>query len=134
MDVNALILQLTAVVASLAGLIPVFLSLAGWAALVTIVINLLKVFGVVQDGQAPKFLLVFNSVGLILFAALGIFAHVAPEQFDALASAIAGLLTAILGFVTMFGVSEKAHKVLSNANLPGIGKSYSGDAMRAEEK
>jgi hypothetical protein len=114
-------------------MIPVFLALASWGALVAMVINLLKGFGVVKDGDAPKWVLGFNVVGLVVFLALGLFKGVTPEQFDNVAKIVVALLVAVLGFVTQFKGAQFTHETLTTSQIPGLGKSFSGEIWAAKE-
>lgn len=117
--------QVLEIVNYITGLVPVFLALAGWGALVAVVINIGKSVGLVKDGVAPKVNLVFNLVGFVALIALGLFAKVTPEYFDQFAGAIAAMLVAVLGLVTQFASASKTHSTLSDGNVPVIGKSYS---------
>ena len=107
------------------GLIPVFLSLAGVGALIAIVINILKTLNVIKDGDAPKWNLGLGTLGLLALIVLGVFKNVTPEQFNTAAGIVATLLVTVLGFVTQFKAAAVTHNVLSNSELPVIGKSRS---------
>ncbi len=113
------------IVTYITALVPTFMALAGYGALVTIVVNTLKSIGVLKDGQAPKVVLVLNLGGFVVLAGLGLFGAITPEYFDQIASAVAAMLTAIIGLVTAYGASLGTHTVLKNASAPVIGKSFS---------
>jgi hypothetical protein len=119
--------QILQIVQYITNLVPVFLALAGWGALVAVVINIGKTIGIVPDGVAPKVSLVMNLVGFVTLAALGLFAGVTPEYFDQFAGAVAAMLIAVLGLVTQLGAGLKTHTTLSNGNVPLLGKSFSRD-------
>jgi hypothetical protein len=101
------------------------LALAGWGALVAVVINIGKTVKLIPDGAAPKVNLVLNLVGFVALAALGLFAKITPEYFDKIAGATAAMLIAVLGLVTQYTAALKTHNTLSSAGLPLLGKSYS---------
>ena len=107
----------------LTSLVLVFTTLAGWGALVAVVINILKTLNVAKDGQAQNWNLGLNAIGLVALFALGVFGKVTPEQFNTAAATASTLLIAGLGFVTQFKASTVTHSVLSQAEIPVIGKS-----------
>jgi hypothetical protein len=104
-----------------------FAALAGFAALVAVLVNIFKLAGWVQDGQAPAWVLVINLVGFIAFIALKIFAPAVDlGQVDAVLAGIAQFLVFILGIVVQLFVSRVTHEKALRG-LPLIGKSYSLD-------
>lgn len=109
----------------LSALLALFVTLGGVAALVAVVINILKVFGIVKDGTAGNWSLVLNGVAFVVMVALGMFAKITPEQFDAVAQQVATILIALLALLTQFGLTAKLHTVVANAGIPLFGKSYS---------
>jgi len=100
-------------------------TLVGIAALIAVVINILKVVGVVKDGQAATWSTGLNLVGLAVLLLLGVFK---PEldmgEVDTLAGSLANVLTVIMGFVLQLGGSKLMHSLLRG--VPLIGKTNSG--------
>ncbi len=115
-------------------LLAVFVTLAGVASLVTVIINVLKTFGIVKDGTAGSWSLVLNGVAFVIMVALGVFAKVTPEQFDAVAQQVATILIALLGLLTQFGLTAKFHGVVSSAGIPVLGRSYTRQVMLSAKK
>jgi len=110
--------------AFVSNLAAVFAALAGVAALVSVVVDFAKRFGL-PDGKAPVLAFWLNAAAFIALAALGLFAHVSPEQFDQVASAIATILTVLLGFITQVILTPKIHGALKGGNVPLLYKSHS---------
>lgn len=107
-------------------------ALGGVAALIAFIVNALKRFGVVKDGQAKTFAAGLNLVAL---AGLLIAGVVAPNldifALDSLAGQIAAIGTMVLTLVIQVGVSGKVHNVVSD--IPVVGFSYSSKEMAALE-
>lgn len=113
MDIQALVAQLVA--------------LAGFGALVAAVVNALKFFGIVKDGQAPAYTGALNLAGLVALFALKVFAPAADmANLDGIAGQIAQLLTVAFGLFVQLGGSKAAHEALKGAPLFGF--SYSAKA------
>jgi hypothetical protein len=106
-------------------LLAVFVTLAGVSALVAVLINIGKAFGIVKDGTAGNWSLVLNGIFFVVMVALGLFAKVTPQQFDQVAQQVATILIAVLGLVTQFGLTNKFHDVVSGAHIPLLGYSHS---------
>jgi hypothetical protein len=106
------------------GLILQLLSLAGFGALVAVIVNILKFFNVVQDGTAPTWSTALNIVGLIALFVLKVFL---PQQdigqLDGIAASIAQLLVVVLGLLAQFGFAKLAHFTLKG--VPVFGQSNS---------
>lgn len=111
--------DIDALVSSLPGL-------AGVAALITLLVNVGKRFGLVKDGQAPTW-----SAGLNLLALIGLFiAQVTGYTnlipiIDEQAGSLALALSAVLAFVFQLFASRIAHDN-ALAGAPLIGTSHSG--------
>lgn len=101
-----------------------FLSLAGFAALFAVLINIGKVVGLVKDGDAPKWNLGLNIAGCVLMVGLGFFRGVTPAQLDGLAQSIASFLVMALTLATQLGLTPKFHTVLKAAGVPLIGYAH----------
>ena len=102
------------------------MALGGFAALIAVVINVLKTFGVVKDGQAGMWATVLNLAGLIGLVVAGI---VAPEfevaGLNAKFAQIAEILSLIFAFIMQNWISKGTHTVFSSGDVPVIGKSFS---------
>ncbi len=108
------------------GLVNQLMALGGFAALVAILINVLKGFGVVKDGTAGTWAAGLNLAGLITLFALSIFEPgFEVGEIDAHLAQIAEILTLIFGYVMQNWVSKGTHQVLSTGGVPLIGKSHS---------
>ncbi len=110
----------------LLGFVEQLMALGGFAALIAVVINVLKTLGVVKDGQAGTWATGLNLAGLIGLFVAGI---VAPEfevaGLDATLAQIAEILSLIFAFIIQNWVSKGTHNVFSGGKVPVIGKSYS---------
>ncbi len=99
-------------------------TLAGFAALVSVIINVLKVVGVVKDGTAPIWAVGANLIGLITLIVIG---FVKPDMdltgIDAQFGQLAQILLMSLSFVVQVASSKFTHAMLKN--VPLIGKSFS---------
>jgi len=105
-------------------LIAQFATLIGFAALVSVVINILKMVGVVKDGTADKWIAGFNLAGLIALAVAKMFI----PSFDAggvdtQLGAIAQVAAYILSYVGMLLGSKLTYT--ATRGLPVVGKSNS---------
>jgi hypothetical protein len=100
--------------------------LGGFAALISVIINVLKTIGVVKDGQAGMWSAGLNLAGLIALFATGI---VAPEfdisGLDENIAQIAEILSLIFAFITQNWISKGTHTVFSSGQVPIIGRSFS---------
>ncbi len=112
----------------LLGLVDQLMVLGGFAAMVAVIINVLKTFGVVKDGQAGTWSTGLNLAGLIGLFVAGI---VAPEfdipGLDANLAQIAEILSLIFAYIMQNWISKGTHSVFSSGQVPVIGKSYSED-------
>lgn len=101
-------------------------TLAGFAALFTVVVNVGKFVGWVKDGDAPKWIAGLNLILVIAVYSLKLFRiEFDVSGLDANMREAAIVATFILSFVLDVGVSKVSHNVLKG--LPLIGKSYSLD-------
>lgn len=104
-------------------LLPLYLALAGVAALVTVLVNILKRLGVITDGQAPTASLLLNLVGFGLFVVASV-AGIDVGGIDIVLGSIAALLEALLGLIGQIGLSRAFHVGLRGAPLIGYSHSY----------
>ena len=109
-------------------LIEQLMALGGLAALIAVVINILKTFGVVKDGQAGLWSTGLNLAGLVALFVVGI---VAPEYdipgLDGQVAQVAQILSLIFAFIMQNWVSKGTHDVLASGKVPVIGKSFSAE-------
>ena len=108
----------------IATLVSQFTALAGVGALIALLVNILKTFNVVKDGQAPSASLFLNLAGVTALILLRVFRpDLDVAGLDATAAAIASAGVTLFGlFVQLWG-SRLAHMAVAGA--PVIGKSRS---------
>lgn len=81
-------------------------TLAGSGALVSLIVNILKVFGVVKDGTAANWVTFFNLLLLIALFVLKVFRpDIDVLKLDGVAATIAQIGVLLLGFVTQISAS-----------------------------
>ena len=98
-------------------------TLSGVAALIAVVINFGKLFGVVKDGDAPMWSAGLNLAALVLlFFAVHIFKIPNITGLDALATIIAQFGALVLQFLGQIGISRLTHFLLKG--VPAVGASY----------
>lgn len=99
-------------------------SLMGFAALIAVIVNVLKAVGVVKDGTAQTWSAGLNLAGLIAMFVLRIFR---PDfdlaGIDEQAAQLANVVTVLLAYITQLLSSKLAH--IAVKTIPVIGKSYS---------
>lgn len=99
-------------------------TLAGFAALITVIINAAKYFGVLQDGQAGLASLVLN-YGVLGLVVLGGAFGLDLTRFDSIAGTVASIVTLGLALFGQFLVSKGVHAVLKRTPVPVLNKSFS---------
>jgi hypothetical protein len=103
-----------------------FSSLAGCAALVAVIINILKQVGVVKDGTAGKWSAALNIVVLAILIAFKVFVpSIATDVLDGYAGQVAQILLVVLGYLVQLFTADDFHNLLAKLKIPVIGKSYS---------
>jgi len=106
--------------------------LAGFAALVTLIINVLKHFGVIKDGAAQTWSLVANGAIIIIMYTLKI---IKPDfefaSLDSIAAEVATVGNFIFQLVVQLFVSKVTHATVSG--VPVVGYSYSLEAQKLAE-
>lgn len=85
-------------------------TLAGFAALIAVIVNVLKRYGVIQDGQAGLVSLALN-FALLGFVIVGKYFGLDLTQSDSIAGAIASLVTVVLGLLLPPLVSRGVHRL-----------------------
>lgn len=99
-------------------------ALVGFAAFVSLLINVLKFFGVVKDGTSDKWVAGFNLAGILaLFTARLFIPDWNPLPVDNILLEIATVGGYILTYVIMIYGSRFTYGVVKN--IPLIGKSFS---------
>ena len=104
------------------------LSLAGVMALIVLVVNALKQFGIVKDGQAPVVSQALQSVAVIVLLVLKEYG-VDLAIVDTIASNVASLGVALLALVPLFmNLNKFVHDGVKG--LPVVGFSYTDQRAR----
>src|SRR5512141_2067982 len=111
-------------------LVQTLFSMAGFAMLVAVLINLGKALHIVQDTTAPIWSMVLNFIGLLLLA-FGKFINLDFLSLDPVFMVVAQLLGFILTYITGLGASKLANLFVKG--LPVIGFSYSLRAARVQK-
>ncbi len=108
-------------------------ALVGTAALIAVVINLLKLLGVVKDGDAQTWSAALNLLGLAaLFLLKVIRPDIDPGQVDQQLEGLAKIALLIIGYITQLLTSKTTH--LAVKNVPLIGTSQPADEVSEPEK
>ena len=106
-----------------------FAALLGFAALVALIVNILKFFKVVKDDEAQKWSLGFNLVGILALYIFRLFRpELSIEGVDKILLEIATVGTYVLGIVSQLGISKLTHTIVKG--IPVIGKSFSFEASK----
>lgn len=98
----------------------------GFALLGAALLNLCKSRGWLQDGDAPTFSLVFQSVGFFSFLLLTLFgkSNLIPV-IDESAGTVANIINSAVVLAIQLYAARKGHEEVL-AGMPGIGTSFSG--------
>lgn len=99
-------------------------TLAGFALLITVLINAAKTFGIIQDGQAGLVSLVLNFGVLGLVISAGAFG-LDLTKLDSLAGTLASMITLALSLFGQLVVSKVVHMGLKRTPVPLLNKSFS---------
>ena len=101
-----------------------WMGLAGIAALIAVVINVLKLAGVVKDGSAQTWSAGLNLAGMAALLLLKIFRpEIDLSGIDQQAAALAEVAMVVLGYLTQLLSAKLAH--LAVKRVPLIGASFS---------
>ena len=98
--------------------------LAGYAALVTAIVNALKTFGAIKDGQATVVVSLLQVLGVVLVIVSGVFGFKLGE-IDSVLALVSNLLVALTAIIAGVGWSKIWHYVFKAAKLPVVSKSFS---------
>lgn len=97
------------------------------AALVALLVDIFKRFGLVKDGDAGKWAGALSLVGLVGFAAFFMLTpELSFELVDSRVTAVLQIAAVILAYVDQLGFAPKVHEVGAAAELPVLGYSTSG--------
>jgi len=112
------------VLTSVVGLIAQFGALAGVAALIAAVINVLKLTPLVNDNNTGPW---YAGLSLLAFGTL-VYFHVFKDidllTLNAQAAQIAGVLLFVGAYMAQLGLGQLAHAILKRLNIPGISTSF----------
>lgn len=102
-------------------LVTLLASLVGFGAFVSVLVNILKFFKVAQDGDAQKWVLGFNALGLIALVVWQIFfPTIDLVPIDNTFGVIAQLMTYVLMLLSTFGGSFMGYKFFKGVPLLGF--------------
>jgi hypothetical protein len=103
-----------------------FASLAGVAALVAVLVQIGKYFGVVKDATANQWTAGLNLIAFIALMYFGVFQpSLTLALLDGYASQIAEIAVFILGFLVQMTTSKPVYALLKYAKVPVLGYSHS---------
>lgn len=99
-------------------------ALGGVAAIIAVVINVLKYFKLVADGQAQSWSAALNLIAMAVFVGLKIYKpDIDLAGIDAEIAKVAEIALIILGYVMQLGISKGTHAAVRG--VPLVGKSFS---------
>lgn len=105
------------------------LALAGFAALVALLVNVGKLFGWIKDGDAVKWSGGLNLLGILALFVTRLFLPTFDVSgINSVMLTIATVGSYILSYVMELGISKLTH--IAVKGLPVIGKSYSLDKVK----
>lgn len=102
-------------------LINEYLALAGFAALIALVINVLKYYGRIPDGQAGQCSAFGNLVGLIIFSVLKIYNPGMIGEVDSKALEFATIFNYVFAYMVQLGSSTLVYELFKKLNIPVLG-------------
>lgn len=108
-------------------------ALVGMAALIAVLINLLKLAGLVKDGDAQTWSAALNLLGMAaLFLLKVIRPEFDPARVDQQLEGLAKIAMLIIGYISQLLASKTTH--LAVKNVPLIGASQPADEAAEPEK
>ena len=104
----------------LSSLLIQFTTLSGTAALIAVIINILKWLSIVKDGQAPRYSAALNLLALAALISLKLYSPAMDvEALDVQAAVLAEVLLVFFGYITQLGISKLSHIILRNMPIVG---------------
>jgi len=111
-----------------------FMALGGIALFIATLVNVLKAFHVIQDGQAPTYSFVLNLGAFVIFSVVGWFKPgVEWAAIDSTLAAIANVAITIFKLATQVLISKLGHENVLKT-VPVLGFSYSARAAAKKTK
>jgi hypothetical protein len=107
--------------------------LVGVAAAIAAIINVLKTFGLVKDGQAGAWSAALNLIALAVLVGLKLYRpDLDLKEVDVQVGAFASIIGLVLSLVVQIKSASVVHTLLAyEAHIPVIGKSFTLDEIRA---
>ncbi len=103
----------------------IFGALAGVALLVPALVNALKYFGAINDGQSGKAQTLINLVLFVSLAGVKLFVpDFDPSHADQVLGQLAGVITGIIALVGQFGISKKAYESIWKGRAGILGTNF----------
>ena len=116
---------------TLDNILAVLAALVGWPALVALVVDVLKYFGVVTDGNAGKWSLGFNLAGFVIVGLLmGFFPQVDIPGWDAILLNYVTIAAYIVMLLLQMGGTKIAHALYKKSAAYDKRFSYSAEYSR----
>lgn len=94
-------------------------TMAGIAALLSVIVNVLKYFKAIADGNAGRVFALLNLIAFIILASMRVFApQYSLAYLDGIAAQIATIALFITGYLFQLGIGQQAYYVITQANIP----------------
>lgn len=102
-----------------------FATLAGIAALIAALVNILKLTPLVNPGNVGQWYAGLSFVAFLLLAYFGVIVGVDLQYLDSNASKIAAVLVFVGLYLSQVGIGQVAHAILKRLQLPAVSTSFS---------
>ena len=117
------------------GILLQFGQLAGVSALLAALINIVKYFGGVADGQTGRWYAGLSLLGMGLLVYFRLFVPTLGVEFlDVQAGVIANILLVVLGYVMQLRVGSGTSETLKDMSIPVVGASHSEGTLFADRR
>ena len=94
-------------------------TLTGVAALISVIVNVLKYFTLIPDGMAGRFFALLNLIAFIALAAMRIFApQFSLAYLDGIAAQVATIALFVTGYLFQLGIGQTAYSIIQQTNIP----------------
>lgn len=101
-----------------------FGELVGVAALLAVIINVFKYFGLVKDGTSGTWFAALSLISMAVLVAMHFFAPTVGIEFlDAQAKVLAEILTIVLGYLVQLKTGSGTAGLLKQMKIPVVGSS-----------